>query len=196
MANAASKLVPAGDFPIGTILPFSGILDSDFLKNKGWLYCNGNTISRSDHADLFNVIGSANGNGDGISTFTLPNFRGNFLRGVDGGVKNDPDASSRTAVASGGNTGNKVGSAQGYAIGAPKTAITTDETGNHTHTANHIPTDNSSYAIAGNYQAIWNGGDGITDKAGNHTHNVSEGGDKESRPVNVYSYFIIKFAQI
>jgi microcystin-dependent protein len=196
MAKANSTPVPVGDFPIGTITTFAGILDSAALQSAGWLYCNGNTISRTDYADLFAVIGSANGDGDGISTFTLPDFRGTFIRGVDGATKHDPDAASRTAAAAGGNTGDSVGSVQGYAIGAPQTALTTNETGSHTHTANHIPTDNSSYAVAGSYQAIWNSGSGNTDSAGNHTHNVVGGGDKESRPVNVYSYYIIKFAQV
>lgn len=196
MVQASSTPVPAGDFPIGTILPFSGNLNVSVIQKAGWLYCNGDSISRNDYADLFGVIGTANGNGDGTSTFTLPNLRGTFLRGADGGAKNDPDAAGRTASSSGGNTGDSVGSVQTTAIGAPKTVLQTNETGDHTHTANHIPTDNSSYAVVGSYQAIWNGGSGNTDFAGDHTHNVVAGGDKESRPVNVYSYYIIKFTQV
>jgi microcystin-dependent protein len=196
MTQANSTQVPSGDFPIGTILSFSGSLNAAVFQKAGWLYCNGNSVSRTDYADLFAVTGEANGSGDGVSTFTLPDFRGTFLRGVDAGAKNDPDAASRTAASPGGNPGDNIGSVQNHGIGKPATDFVTSESGNHTHSVNHIPTDNSSYALAGGYQNIWNSGGANTDPAGDHTHNVNAGGDKESRPANVYNYYIIKFAQI
>ncbi len=60
-----------------------------FARNTapaGWLKCNGATVSRTVYADLFAVIGTAFGAGDGSTTFNLPDFRGNFMRGwADGG---------------------------------------------------------------------------------------------------------------
>lgn len=49
----------------------------------GWLKCNGAAISRSVYADLFAEIGTAFGAGDGVTTFNLPDARGEFLRGWD-----------------------------------------------------------------------------------------------------------------
>lgn len=112
MTQAKLTPVPTGDFPVGTILSFSGTLDLTVLQKAGWLYCNGDHISRTDYAGLFAVIGTANGDGDGSYTFNLPDLRGTFLRGVDGGSKNDPDAISRVSAAHGGNTGDHVGSVQ------------------------------------------------------------------------------------
>lgn len=51
----------------------------------GWLKCNGAAVSRSAYAALFAAIGTAFGAGDGATTFNLPDFRGEFLRGWDDG---------------------------------------------------------------------------------------------------------------
>lgn len=48
----------------------------------GWLICDGSEISRSQYPNLFNVIGTTFGLGDGIYTFNLPDYRGAFLRGT------------------------------------------------------------------------------------------------------------------
>jgi microcystin-dependent protein len=41
----------------------------------GYLLCNGALVSRTTYADLFAVIGTTYGAGDGTSTFALPNFQ-------------------------------------------------------------------------------------------------------------------------
>ena len=128
--------------------------------------------------------------------FNVPDFRGRFPRGVSHGSGNDPDAAFRTASGVGGNTGDAVGSAQGYASGAPAVVMTTSINGHHTHTVDHVPIDASAYPVAGDHLAAWNEGSAPTKNAGTHTHAVSGGGDAESRPVNAYCYFLIKFAQV
>jgi microcystin-dependent protein len=52
----------------------------------GWLKCNGAAVSRSTYAVLFAAIGTLYGAGDGTTTFNLPDYRGEFLRGLDDGV--------------------------------------------------------------------------------------------------------------
>lgn len=52
---------------------------------NGYLECNGATVSRTTYATLFAAIGSLYGAGDGATTFTLPDLRGEFLRGADRG---------------------------------------------------------------------------------------------------------------
>ena len=56
-----------------------------------WFRCDGATLSRSTYANLWNVIGSLWGNGDGSTTFNIPDFRGLFPRGVDAGRGIDPN---------------------------------------------------------------------------------------------------------
>lgn len=51
----------------------------------GWLKENGAAISRTAYAALFAVIGTTYGAGDGVTTFNLPDMRGEFERGLDDG---------------------------------------------------------------------------------------------------------------
>lgn len=79
--NKLLKLIAGGtlwaDCPVGTINAYGGTTAPD-----GWLLCQGQAISRTDYADLFAVIGTAFGSGDGSTTFNVPDFRGEFLRGA------------------------------------------------------------------------------------------------------------------
>ena len=51
----------------------------------GWLKANGANVSRTQYARLFSAIGTTYGNGDGSTTFALPDLRGQFVRGWDDG---------------------------------------------------------------------------------------------------------------
>ena len=64
--------------PIGTIFAFAG---NDIPS--GYLPCNGSAISRTTYADLFAVIGTTYGSGDGSTTFNLPNLTDKFIQGSD-----------------------------------------------------------------------------------------------------------------
>lgn len=63
--------------PAGTLLPFAGTVIPD-----GYLLCNGANVSRTDYANLFAAIGTKWGEGDGSTTFTLPNFNDRFIEGT------------------------------------------------------------------------------------------------------------------
>lgn len=63
--------------PAGTLLPFAGTV----IPN-GYLPCNGANVSRTDYANLFAAIGTKWGEGDGSTTFTLPNFNDRFIEGT------------------------------------------------------------------------------------------------------------------
>ncbi|MGM9571241.1 MAG: phage tail protein [bacterium] len=49
---------------------------------SGYLLCNGAKISRTTYKNLFNVIGTTYGTGDGSTTFTLPNLIDKFIQGA------------------------------------------------------------------------------------------------------------------
>ena len=63
--------------PAGTIIPFAGS-----SIPTGYLLCNGAVVSRTTYADLFRVIGTTYGAGDGSTTFKLPDLRDRFLEGA------------------------------------------------------------------------------------------------------------------
>lgn len=50
----------------------------------GWLICDGSAVSRTTYADLFAVIGTTYGAGDGSTTFGLPNLSGRVPAGMGG----------------------------------------------------------------------------------------------------------------
>jgi len=70
---------PSGDtLPIGAITQFSGS-----IAPTNWLFCNGQAISRTEYSELFSVIGTNYGEGDGSTTFNLPDFIGRVPVGLD-----------------------------------------------------------------------------------------------------------------
>lgn len=154
----------ASGVPAGTILPFAGT-----SAPTGYMLCDGSAVSRATYAVLFGVLSTAYGEGDGSTTFNIPDLRGRFLRGVDGGSGNDPDAASRTAMATGGNTGNNIGSIQ------------VDGLKSHTH-------------YVDNYMGGGSGATGIPLNPGNNIGPVTAGatGGNETRPKNAYVNYIIK----
>ena len=63
--------------PIGSVIQYAGAVEPD-----GWFICNGRELSRTVYADLFDVIGTTYGDGDGSTTFNIPDFRGRLPQGV------------------------------------------------------------------------------------------------------------------
>lgn len=64
----------------------------------GWLACDGSAVSRTTFADLFAVIGTTWGVGDGTTTFNLPDLRGRAPIGQGTGS----GLTARTIAGSGG----------------------------------------------------------------------------------------------
>jgi len=70
--------VAASAFNSGMLMPYAGA-----SAPTGWLLCYGQAISRTTYADLFAVVGTTYGNGDGSTTFNLPDLRGRVVAGKD-----------------------------------------------------------------------------------------------------------------
>ena len=63
---------------VGFCLPFYGE-----TAPPGTLACDGSEISREAYSELFAVLGTKAGAGDGSTTFNLPDLRGRWLMGAD-----------------------------------------------------------------------------------------------------------------
>lgn len=144
-----------------------------------WLICDGSAISRTTYADLFAVISDDYGNGDGSTTFNLPDLRGQFVRGVDNTAGTDPDAASRTDRGDG-TTGDNVGTKQA------------GQNASHTHTQNNgtLVVRRTGGAIGSENISV--GGPGSGNSNTFTLSNASSGGN-EARPTNVALNFIIKY---
>jgi len=70
--------------PIGTLAMFAG----PGVPSK-WLTCTGDAISRTTYADLFDVIGTTWGNGNGTTTFNIPDLKDRIPMGVLGSIVPD-----------------------------------------------------------------------------------------------------------
>lgn len=55
-------------------------------SKTGFLLCNGAAISRTTYADLYAIIGTKFGTGDGSTTFNLPDMRGKVAWGANGNL--------------------------------------------------------------------------------------------------------------
>lgn len=154
--------------PVGAILAWP----SDTIP-AGYLLCDGAAVSRTTYADLFAVMGTSHGAGNGTTTFNLPDLRGLFIRGQDDGAGRDPAAATRTALLSGGATGDNVGSYQPDAV----------EDHSHTVELNNV---GSIGGLAGfiNYRP---------GPLEDFTFDVTSGGS-DTRPKNVYETFIVRIA--
>jgi microcystin-dependent protein len=86
-------------FPVGGIIPVASA-----SAPAGFLECDGAAVSRTTYANLFGIVGTTYGAGDGSTTFNVPDLRGEFIRGWDHGKGTD--------------SGRALGSAQSEAVGS------------------------------------------------------------------------------
>ncbi len=188
-ASVTAVIVQAAN-PLGSVVAYTGSQDPppDGLTGGAvWLLCDGRALDQHLYPELFKLIGNSFGNGTTNNpthiqnAFNIPDLRGRFVRGTDdmGGAAagNDPDAASRTAMMTGGNTGqtaNKVGSLQA------------DGFAGHTH------------SYVGKYQEAKDGtgfkgwGFDSNSHTGAQVFMMSSTGGSETRPRNAYLNYIIR----
>lgn len=103
---------------IGSIKPWAGSTSSVFPN--GWYPCNGAALSRTDFAELFEVIGTTYGAGNGSTTFNIPNLLGRAP--VGSGTGDYAGASAR---------------ALGQKGGAETVTLSPQQIPLHSHSINH-----------------------------------------------------------
>lgn len=156
--------------PIGTIIMWPGVNDAP----SDWLLCNGSLHDAARYHQLSKLLAGHFGNTGGGTDpenekqFRVPDLRGQFVRGVDSTSAQDirdPDRDSRT-------------NASGEVVGRVVGSLQADEFRSHTHQYQVFPHSSGGIA-AGQY---WQGGSAQTGAAGG----------AETRPRNIYLYFLIK----
>jgi len=109
--------------PIGSVMDYAGA-----ITPPNWLLCFGQEVSRSTFAQLFAVLGTTYGAGNGATTFNLPDLRGRVVAGKDdmGGT-----SANRLTGQSGGVNGDTLGGTGG----AERHGLTALEGPLHNHSA-------------------------------------------------------------
>lgn len=148
----------------------------------GWAVADGSEVARDGiFARLFNLIGTTYGAGDGISTFNLPDRRGEFIRAFDAGRGKD--------------AGRVQGSSQASQNKAHNHTGTATSAGAHEHGLDKPNTGGGGGEIFGVNGFVENSPlTENTSTAGAHTHSLSinNDGGTESRPENFAALLCIK----
>jgi len=104
VGNPTQQLTVDFSLP-GMVVPYAGL---DSKVPSGWLFCNGQAVSRTTYSALFGVISTTYGAGDGATTFNVPDLRGRVAAngygggslGASGGAENVTLTSSQAAMKS------------------------------------------------------------------------------------------------
>ena len=97
----------------------------------GWLLCDGAAVSRTTYADLFAVLSTTYGAGDGSGTFNLPHFGGRVPVGAGTSAVADTDGSTPTYAR--GNVGGKID----VKLTGPESGIASHEHGAYIYNDSH-----------------------------------------------------------
>ena len=161
----------SSQFPVGSVMLFA-----NSSAPSGWAKCNGTAVSRTSgtYSALFAVIGTTYGAGDGVTTFNLPDLRGEFVRGWDDGRGVD--------------TGRAIGSTQQQQLEYHK----------HIASNNDCQSYSSVNGVGTGTYNTWCDTNGVvTNNAaaltgdGSHTEQTAKMG-QETRPRNVAMMYCIK----
>lgn len=93
------------EFPVGTVVAHTGT-----TVPTGWLFCDGAAVSRTGYPDLYNVISTTYGAGDGSTTFNVPDSSGDIIYAI-------PLATRITSSSVGGGGANAADSAFAFFVG-------------------------------------------------------------------------------
>ena len=191
LTTSASNLVPI-TFPTGSMIDFGGTVAPD-----GWLMCDGDTVSRTTYAALYAAIGDANGNGDGSTTFTLPDRRGRVSRGSDNmGTAQGAagrDTFTRSTSGTGGNASG-VGSKQEDSNKQHNHSASSAGAGSHAHTVDYNQANSNPGTNPVGFQNVGAAFTKSTSAVGDHSHGVTvnDADSGEATVKNIAQNVIIK----
>lgn len=122
------------DLPVGTVVPFA----SNTIP-VGWRLCDGQALSRTGFADLFSLLNTSYGVGDGSTTFNLPDLRGRSPIGKNAGTFPTLGGvgGAETHTLSGAESGTTAHTHGGAT--ATGNASTTHSHGSGSYTTNNVP---------------------------------------------------------
>jgi microcystin-dependent protein len=158
--------------PAGAIEAYAGS-----TAPTGWLLAYGQAVSRTTYANLFAVLSTTYGSGDGSTTFNLPDLRGRAIAGVDNMGGTDAGRLS-------------ISNTLGTATGAETHTLSSAEMPSHRHDiqrSNSAATSVSPDASA-HYRISADSGATMTT-----TQNTGGGGAHNNMQPTIVLNYIIKF---
>lgn len=179
--TATAKQINEGVFAAGDI-KYRAVDD----EPTGFLQCNGQAVSRTTYSTLFNEIGTTFGNGDGSSTFNVPDYRDRAVIGIatmGAGDAGRVDNYNTGLGQVGGEDQHQLSNAE---MPSHNHGGSTGGAGSHSHGATYSG-DNITWGNASQSGTRTFGGgvtgadtgnfeDYTTDSVGNHSHSISTNG--------------------
>jgi microcystin-dependent protein len=159
--NEDGSPMPTAERLTGEVIMWTGLAAPD-----GWLLCNGAAINRAVYADLFVVMGTRFGAGDGSTTFNLPDYTDRFPMGASGGSPLGTEGGTNEFTLETANLPPHT-----HSINHDHASATTASSGDHVH--DYLRGDGTGGSANRSVQANTTSvADGVTETAGAHTHTV------------------------
>ena len=174
------------------LLPIGGIFIyplGAIPVTNGLARCEGQALSRTTYAQLFSLIGTSYGAGDGTTTFNIPDYRGLFLRGAGTNGTTAGKLPSGAQAA-----GPNVGFTQAPAIAKHGHAYYFGGSGPSNSNNNMGPSTGfaSQYSQTPSRITVFTGND-IYNGGANTTNGApSQSGTDETRPINIGVVYVMR----
>lgn len=173
-----------------------------------WKQADGQAISRTTYARLFALISTTYGNGNGSTTFNLPDLRGEFIRGWDDGrgidsgraigsnqsAANAPHTHTQqgTFLSANENNGHTHAQSGTFTTGGNSVNHThtgtftgsTTTTGSHQHNYTRYSSLQDNVQLSGTADNHWENTQTAATVASTHSHNVSVSGTTGNNSVS------------
>jgi len=175
--------------PTGTITMYAGA-----VAPQGYLLCKGQEVSKTQYADLYDVIGDQYGTPvDPDNSFSLPNLCGKVVVGLDAN-----DGTFKSLGKTGGEKAHRLTTGE---MPAHSHSAYTTSSGSHSHTISFMTTNKSgkdTLTVLSSSEDRGSTYNKSTNSAGSHTHTVgvySTGDSYEHNNLQPYTVlnYIIKY---
>ena len=176
---AELKSKPASSIPVGTVISYT-----TSTVPEGYLECNGQEVSRTEYAALFEKIGTKYGSGDGSTTFNVPDLRGEFIRGA--GTNSHANQGSGAAVGV-----HQDGTEIPFV--APWSSNSSNSVLQFILRANYVSPSVTNYDSRGSQGSAASSQRGLCSTSGRDTNGTSQPAAYTSRPTNTSLLFCIKY---
>ena len=164
-----TNLVCLDGIPIGGIIPYGAPINT---LSQDWLPCLGQAVSRTFYHELFEKYGTIYGDGDGSTTFNLPNYGGRVPVGL---AKNDTDFDTLGAT-----------------LGEKKHTLTVSEIPSHYHDLSVHSGGNTAAPIAGVANTSNASGSGLLTNSNFRIQNTGGGQSHNNIQPSIVANYIVK----
>lgn len=172
--------------PLGGMIDWPGDINAIPVSYRE---CNGQALSRAVYSDLFAILGTRYGSGDGSTTFNLPNLRGRQVTGYN------PNDTQFNVI---GQTGGSKTASLSSANNGPHThSGNTNNAGAHTHTSSRRfirdvggNSGNLRQTSSGAPEPWQNLSELALNSAGNHNHSFTTNSSGSGTPFSILDPYI------